>query len=116
MGGKTNLLDPVQLEMLYVASSLFEEKAQKSIQGIHKKLMKVHEASMHLDLSNEGGRTMKEGTASIARAVEALMESLDATSQFIDGRLAGAVQNSQKMRRGSSAMEAEHAWIARLKK
>ncbi|MEQ7052178.1 hypothetical protein ABN764_16105 [Paenibacillaceae sp. P-4] len=116
MGGKTNLLDPVQLETLYMASRQFEDRAHKSIQGIHKKLMKLHEESLHLDLSNEEGRTMKEGTASINQAVEALMESLGATSQFIDGRLAGAVQYSQKMRRGSSAMKAEQAWIARLKK
>jgi hypothetical protein len=92
MGGKSKILDPKQLESIYVESRRFAQKAETGIQTIEGELAKLNDPSFQSGLSGGQGEAAKAAISNVTNAIAALKETLSKTSQFIDQKLAGAAQ------------------------
>lgn len=90
MGGKTTILDPKQLESIYIESLQFEQKANARLQLIQNELRKLNEPSYLSGLSSEQGKAAKEAITHVSNGIETLQLTLENTSKFIEGKLAGA--------------------------
>lgn len=96
MGGKTTILDPRQLESIYVESLKFEQKANARLQMIQNELRKLNEPILLSGLSGEQGQTAKDTITLVGSGVESLQLTLENMSKFIEGKLAGAAQMARE--------------------
>jgi|GEM_PF-2669803 len=86
------MLDPKQLDWIYVESRRFEQQAASSMQTIHQELTRLNDPAFQSGLSGEQGETTKAAIANFGLSIHVLKETLLHTSTFIDTKLAGAAQ------------------------
>jgi hypothetical protein len=95
MGGKSNILDPKQLESIYLESCLFDQKAHASMQIIQNELVMLTNPSFLSGLTGRQSDAAKNAIANVNEAIDILKQTLATTSEFIDAKLAGAAQLAQ---------------------
>lgn len=95
MGGKSNILDPKQLESIYLESCLFDQKSFASMQVIQNELVILNNPSFQSGLTGRQSEEAKNAIANVNEAIDMLKQTLATTSEFIDAKLAGAAQLAQ---------------------
>ena len=96
MGGKTKLLDPKILEVLYTESREYEKQTYNSLQIIRNELGKLRDPSFQQGLPEEKASQTKAAISNVSDAFEYLKEQLETMSRVIDVKLAGAAQYAQE--------------------
>lgn len=90
MGGKSMLLDPKLLEMLFQESRNFERMAGECMNAIHIQLSRLNDLALIRSLPGERGEQARSAIIGVTEAVEMLKQDLDETKLFVDRKLAGA--------------------------
>ncbi|RED52813.1 hypothetical protein [Cohnella lupini] len=96
MGGKTKILDPKQLQAIFLESRRFEQKAGVSLQNIQTQLGKWNDPTHPISLSDKREIAVKDALSRVSNGIASLKQTMESTSEFIDGKLLLAAQLAQE--------------------
>lgn len=105
MGGKSNLLDSSLLSALYQESLHFNEQADAKMKVIQKELNKLNDVLLHKGmLESQASALTRDAVLCMIDSVTSLKESMDATEDFIEIRLADSVLIEKEVQAGKGTI------------
>ncbi|MDX8360777.1 hypothetical protein [Cytobacillus sp. IB215316] len=90
MGGKSKLMDPEILKVLYEESKVFMQETGHNVEEIKKEIAILNDPSLQSGFSTEQSQATRDAIKALFQSVDLLKETLQQTNNFIDNKLVGS--------------------------
>ncbi|GKX28655.1 hypothetical protein SH1V18_11350 [Vallitalea longa] len=105
MGGKAKLLDPITLEALYIESIKFRSNSEETSNKLRVLVNKLTDPLFLHNIKNEESNRLIETIMASKQSLEDLLESLNATGNYVDSTLEGTIRHTEEFHNESDKVD-----------